>query len=112
MSVLSSVILTVCLSAQGSYRDACNSALDAGTKQTGIADNMRQFETNTNSYANNLVDHYVDADIRNITGAGIFLAKAAADRRIDIPLPTLGLADQIVSQFAYSGISLAVRWSF
>lgn len=112
MSLLSSMIVTVCMGTQGDYNSACNAALDAGAQQTGMATDVKRAERNTTQWVDNVAEDKLGKNGKGIAGGMIFVIKTAADRTLVVPIPTGGIANKIDGQFSPDKAMIMFRWSF
>lgn len=112
MSALSPIIVSLCMIAQGNVNVACNTALDAGAQQSGITAAVQDAERMTTKYADGMVTNYLGVEGKEYAGATIYLVKVFKEQRVNVSLPTLGLADQIRSEFSANGFSFAIKWTF
>lgn len=113
MSLLGSIIVSVCVgTAPGSYPTACSAALDAGTRQSGFDKDFETVERNGSRYGTYLYEENVPENAKPFLGSLVFLAKTAIDRRVDVPLPTLGVCDKVVTELTPSSAIISMKWGF
>lgn len=108
--LLAQGIVAICLSASGQYNTACNKALDAGTKQSGIQQNVDNFENKSLDLAKkNGTETFGSVPVALAT-AGVFSYKVYKAKSVDFKLPNLGIADTISNQVTDKSYKLLFTW--
>lgn len=115
-SLLGSAIVAVCVGASGQAYEACTHAIDAGTRQMGIRQQVDSAEDNTVNYVNdrvvNRVVNSLDKEDLLILGAAGFVYKTAMDRKLVLKLPTWNLCDSLVNEISPVSYGIKIQWSF
>lgn len=112
MTIIGTAIVAACVGAQGGYNEACTKALDAGTRQAGIYQDVSQVEKGYTSYLSNKAENAIGKSGIAVLGAGIFLYKVSKDRSISFNLPNLGICSSIDNQVTLGSYTLHMKWDF
>lgn len=110
--VLGSTIIAICLSAQGSYNQACNKALEAGSKQSGVYQEIDGIEKGTIKYINTQAEKRLTKNEMSAVATGYLVYKTTKDKKIQINLPTLGLFDKVHSEISPTSYNVRFQWNF
>lgn len=110
--LFSTGIVTVCASlAVGQYNDACNKAMDAGTRQVGWRQTADSAEDKTVQYVNSKAQHYAPKPLQDVVAVTGFAVRAARDKRVDFKLPTMGLCNSLSNSITPDSYQLTIQWS-
>ena len=110
-SLVSTAIVALCVSAQGSYGDACKSALDAGTRQVGLRGQVDRAEDDTVKYLDTKVQATLTKEQYSVLGVTGFVFKTARDQRVKFNLPNLGLCNNINTEITPSSYNIQLNWT-
>lgn len=112
MGLVDSFIVSSCIGFTGQAQDACNKALLAGMRQSGIESTMNTMENNTSQKAENTARHYLGGTAVNYISASVFIAKSVASQSVSFGLPTLGLCNSFDVSIGASSSILNFGWKF
>lgn len=111
MALMSTAIVAICMGAQGSYNQACNNALDAGTRQAGIRQTADMVESKANDMANKSAEKMIGKEGMSMIGTGAFIFKVARDRSLIFKLPTLGLCNSVTNHITPTSYDITLQWN-
>lgn len=112
MGVLDTLIVTTCLGVSGPSNQACNKALEAGTKQTGVESQVDSLETKTTKMAEKDAKQYLgETSVFLLTGTAM-ATKAVIDKSATVKLPTLGICNSITANVGPQKSLLSLMWKF
>lgn len=112
MSVIDTIILTSCVGLSGMQHDACEKALTAGSKQSGIEANVDKTESNMTKIAEKDAKEYLgDNTVKVVAGTAV-VAKTLVDKAATIKLPTLGMCTSVVLKVGQEKSVLNLEWKF
>lgn len=108
MGSLTGAILMACVGVNGSYQPACNSAVQAGSIQSGLAHELDQVEVNIRQTAENKLGK------RAITAVSYtyIVYEAGRSKSIQFKLPTFGVCDSITNRVSTRSYDLNMGWRF
>lgn len=106
------VNLCLALTSTGQYNDACNHAVDAGTRQVGWRQNVDEVEDKTNNYVTTKASNAAGKEVTWIVGAGAFIYKTEKAKSITFHLPTMGIASSITNEITPTSYNLSIKWNF
>jgi len=109
-SLLGNAIVALCVSASGQYNQACNKALDAGTRQIGIRQDADNLEDKSLDLAKNTATTNLGPTPVAIVTAGVYTYKVYKDKSIVFKLPDIGIADSISNQITDKSYKLNFTW--
>lgn len=112
MSAMTALITSACIGLSGAHQQACEKAIEAGSKQTGLEQSVDQIQKMVERKANNKAKDIIGKSGMDIAGGGIFLVKTAIDKSVKINLPTLGICDRISTQVGVNQNSMQMEWGF
>lgn len=110
MGLLDSLIITSCIGLSGNAQDACNQALIAGAKQSGIEQNVNEVEKKYSSKADREARELL-GNSYNFVGSTVFVAKSISDKAVTLGLPTFGLCNSLKAKIS-DNPSLNMEWKF
>lgn len=110
-SLMTSAIVALCVSSPAMYQSACNSAVDAGTRQVGLRQDVDSFEEKTVSVAKSKTEAAL-GDQKWFLGAALFSAKVAKEKKVDFKVPDIGVADSIKGTVAPKSYGMVFEWKF
>lgn len=112
MGLFSTAIMSFCIAtAPGQYNNACNSAVDAGTRQAGVRQQFDAAEEQTSQYVAKKAESVTPKTVQKVAGAGFFLYRTAQDKKVNFNLPTLGLADSLSNEITPNSYLVTFKWS-
>jgi hypothetical protein len=112
MGVLDSLIMTACLGASGATHDACQKSLQAGSKQSGVEQNIDTYESKVTTNAEKDTKEKLGETTVEILGGTAFLTKSVVEKHATIGLPNLGLCTYIKAQIGQDKSMLSLEWKF
>lgn len=112
-ALFSTAIAAFCAAnATGQYNEACNKAVDAGTRQAGWRQQADNVEDRTISYVNKQVESYTPKPMQDLVGAAGFLYKTAQTKKLNFRLPNLGMASSISNEITPTSYTINITWRF
>lgn len=112
MPLMSTAIIALCVNYQGKYNEACNKALDAGTRQAGIRQNVDMVENKANEIANQKAEVVIGKQGMGAIGSGVYVYKVVKDKSISFKVPTLGLCNSLTNHLTLNSLDLLAEWNF
>jgi hypothetical protein len=110
-SAMAIMITSACMGLSGVTNDACSKALEAGSKQSGIEQDVDLLQKGLEREANKKARYLVGDTGMGFVGGGIFIAKTVRDKEVKFNVPTLGICDRITSNLGTEKYSLELMWS-
>lgn len=112
MSVMETLILTACMSTSGVSHDACVKALEAGSKQTEVEQNVNRAEDR--------VSRKADAEARELVGdTGMsaaaslgFVVKSVAEKSATFKFPVFTPQMYLSTQIGSEKSMLGLEWKY
>ena len=112
MGLIDTLIVTSCVGLSGVQQEACNKALTAGSKQSGIENNMNKAESKTlKTLETNSRDYLGNTTVDVIAGTAI-VAKTVADKAATVKLPNFGICNTIVLKVNHEKSLLSLEWKY
>ena len=111
-SIFDTTIIALCVGAHGNANTACQKAIDAGSRQVGLRQNVELVQDHAVHVANYQVEKNLSKDQFAALGAGIYLYKLARDKHLSVRTPTLGLCDRATTDLTLDTYQLLLKWSF
>jgi len=112
MGVLDTLIVTSCMGLSGMQQDACNKALIAGSKQTGIETTVNTAEDKTTKVLDKGARDYLGDTNVNVVAGTAFVAKTIVDKSATVNLPTLGLCNSVTASVSHEKSLLSLQWKY
>lgn len=112
MALTEMLIAAACMNSPSNYIQACTNAADAGTRQVGIRQNVDMFETFTSKFADKEAQSLFGKKGVSVMGTGMFIYKATTDKKVNLPLPSMGLCDQVSTELTTDSQLLRLQWTF
>lgn len=112
MSILETLIVTSCVGVPSTYLDACNKALQAGTKQSGVEQSVDAAETKVGKKADNIAKEYVSENVAGVIGGAAFVAKSVSEKSATLNLPNMGICTTIKTTVGKDKSVLKLEWKF
>lgn len=109
---MSLMIVSACLSFNGQGKEACEKALEAGSKQSGIEQNVNQAQDRLEDKAKKNAKDLLGDTTMDVVGGTVFLAKTISDKSVKFSLPTMGLCDKITNEVGPDKYQLQMVWRF
>lgn len=106
------LIASACIGLSGNKQQACEKALEAGSKQTGIEQNVDKFQKVVERKAKDGAEDVIGKDGVDVVGGGVFVAKTIVDRSVKFNAPTFDLCDRVTSQVGIDKYSVELEWGF
>lgn len=106
-----SAIIAFCMgAATGSYNDACIHAMDAGTKQSGISQQMDSVEDKSVEIVNRHVIKTFGKETMSVIAAGGYIYRVAREGRVSFRIPTLGICSSLNNEITADSYKLLLEW--
>jgi hypothetical protein len=112
MAVLDSLIITACMGLYGQSNDACQKAMTAGAKQSGVEQSASKYEQNRLNYLQSGAEGYFGKDTVAVVGGVGWVAKSAIDRKATLGLPNFGFCESLKFEFNSNTEKLVFQWRF
>lgn len=112
MGALQTIITASCVSLSGVAQDACNKALEAGTKQSGVEQNVNKIEDNVSKTADKQARSVVGNSGMDVAGGVAFIAKSVVEKSAIFALPTFGLNMSLKAQVGAEKSGLSLEWKY
>lgn len=109
-SAMALMITSACLGLSGNPHEACEKALEAGTKQAGIEQNVDKAQKMVESTADRTAHEILGQQTMELAGGGIFIAKTVINKSVQFNVPSFGLCDKITSQVGTDKYSMQMVW--
>jgi hypothetical protein len=111
-----STIGTICVLAVSSpYNDACNHAVDAGTRQSGWRQTVDSAEDKVNEIvtvkATKITKSVAGEEGLTVIGTGGFIYKTVKSQSLSFRLPTLGICDSASNNITPTYYGLTLNWN-
>jgi hypothetical protein len=112
MSAIVNLVTSICLQTPGNYNQACSKAIDAGSQQSGVTNDLNYMERSAGRQARLLAeDHLGQEGVEIITGTAIVI-NAAATQKFIINLPTFGICNSLKTEYRPSLYKITIEWKF
>lgn len=111
-TVVAAFITSACLGLSGNGEQACQKAMEAGSKQSGIEQNVNKFEKTVERKATYKATDLLGKAAIDVVGGGLFLAKTVVDKSVQFNVPTLGTCDKITNKVGVDKYSVQMEWGF
>lgn len=112
MSLMTTLIASVCVGLSGADKDACTNGLDAGSKQYGIQQDVDSAENKTNKEAIKESYSLLGNGGTKVLGGSLFMAKAAYEKSLTLQMPTMGLCNFLTSEVKPNAYNLKMEWKY
>lgn len=112
MSLIATTLASACIGLTGNQLDACNKAVEAGVKQSGLEAISNNAEDKVNIMTQKVVKDHVNDDIISISGSIIYISKAVQTQSISVNIPTAGLCSTASAQINASNSNIKLEWKF
>lgn len=112
MSALESIIVASCVGMSGNANDACQKALQAGSKQSGVEQNMNQTEVGVTKRADATAKEYLGEPTYDVVAGIAVVAKTVSDKSAIVALPTMGLCSSFKAEIKQDKQVLKLEWNF
>lgn len=113
MGIIDTLIVTSCMGFQaGQAQDACQKALQAGSKQSGIEKVVNNKEQQITKKADQTAKEMLGETTVGVVGGTVFLAKTISEKKVSLGLPTLGMCNSIKAEVSDKQSQLKLEWKF
>lgn len=106
------MIATACMGFSGIEKEACVKAAEAGSKQSGIEQNVNQAQKKAEDQAKEKAKDMLGQTTIDVVGGTVFLAKTISDKSVKFDIPNMGIADKITSEVGTEKYYLNLVWKF
>jgi|ERR1035437_183238 hypothetical protein len=112
MGLIDTLIVTSCVGLSGIQQDACNKALTAGTKQSGIEANVDHEESKMTKKLDISAREYLGTTTVNVVAGTAIVAKTIADKAATVKLPNFGICNTMVLKVNHEKSLLSLEWKY
>lgn len=112
MGLIDTLIVTSCVGLSGVQQDACNKALEAGSKQSGISQTMNTYEKHELNSLQDGAINYLGKDTVNVLGGMGWLTKSLVEKKASFGLPNFGICDKLTTEINTNTTKLVFKWMF
>lgn len=96
----------------GSPQQACEKALQAGSKQSGVETAANDEEKRVTQKADAKAKEFLGEKAVGVVGGTVFIAKTISEKKVTFGLPTLGVCDSVKAQVSDKASELKIEWNF
>jgi len=109
---MQSAILSLCstLTTGSQYDQACNKAVEAGTKQTGTYQLLDSYETKTISYTENEASYHLGDESVSAVGATVYAYRTFRTKTLKFNLPNMGICNSVSNDITPNSYALHMKW--
>lgn len=112
MGIIDTLIVTSCVGLSGMQQDACNKALTAGSKQSGLENNMNTAESKTLKTLDKDSRETLGNTTVDVLAGTAIVAKTISDKAATVKLPSFGLCNSIVLKVNHEKSLLSLEWKY
>ncbi len=112
MGLLDTLIVTSCVGLSGASQDACNKALTAGAKQSGIEATANNTEQKITKAADKDAKELLGTGTVNVVAGTAFLVKSVASKSAVLNLPNLGICNTMTININQQQSLLNLKWMY
>lgn len=107
MALLDSMILTACMGMSGQSNDACVKALQAGTKQSGVEQNVSIYEKRQTKNLEYTANDWFGKQAVGIVGGAVWLGKSVSERKA-----AFGIYGPLHMEVGEKLTQMVFKWTF
>lgn len=107
--IFTSIIISACVGASGSYNPACQKALQSAYIQSGFSSTVQTFQTGAMAYGKTQ-EKLIFGKNESIVNTTVATAIVIKNKKADLSLPTLGLCDRLSTQLQPNSYGLKLEW--
>lgn len=107
MAILDSLIVAGCVGLSGQSNDACTKALDAGTKQSGIAQSANAYENHELKIFEQHAYSWFGKDAVGVVGGMVWMGKSVAEKKAHV-----GIYGPVSLDIGAGLTALVFKWTF
>lgn len=107
MALLDSMILTACMGLSGQSNDACVKALQAGTKQSGVEQNVNSYETRQTKGLEYKAYDWFGKQTVGVVGGAVWLGKSVSERKA-----AFGIYGPLHMEVSEKLTQMVFKWTF
>lgn len=114
MALFESMLISACVAAAGNNTNqtACEKATEAGSKQSGIEQNVDIAEKKELNNLQRTAEDNLGKDIVAVVAGSVFIAKTLQSKAITFGLPTFGICSSIKTEIKPDQSMLKFEWKF
>lgn len=112
MAILESIIVASCVGMSGQAQDACNKALQAGSKQSGMEQSFDSYEQHQTKMLEQTAYDWFGKDAVGVVGGTVWVGKAVAEKKASVGLPSFGICNKMSAEVGQKASQLVLKWSF
>lgn len=105
-------ISSACMSFQGSAHEACMKSFEAGSKQSGLEQNVNKAQQIIEKTVDKKAHYYLGDTTLLVVGQAMFISKTVSDKYVKFDMPTMGICDRITNQVGLGNYSTLLEWRF
>jgi hypothetical protein len=109
---MSVIIMTACMGVSGVGHDACTSALEAGSKQSGVAKDLDSYEDKVSRKADNEARSLVGETGMSVGAVVGGVGKAVVDKSATLKFPLFLPSMYISTEIGVYKSMLGLEWKF
>src|SRR5271165_237244 len=107
MALIDSMILTACMGMSGQSNDACQKALTAGSKQSGVEQNLNLYESNQTKNLELKAYSWFGKEAVGVVGGAVWLGKSVSEKKA-----SFGLYGPVSMDVGQKLTRLVLKWTF
>lgn len=107
MALLDSVIMTACMGLSGQSNDACTKALQAGSKQSGVEQNVGTYETHQTKILEYKAYDWFGKQAVGVVGGAVWLGKSVSEKKA-----SFGIYGPLHMDVGQKLTQLVLKWTF
>lgn len=107
MALLDSMILTACMGMSGQSNDACVKALQAGTKQSGVEQNVNTYESRQTKGLERTAYDIFGRSTVGVVGGAVWLGKSVSEKKA-----SFGIYGPLHMEVGQKLTQMVLKWTF
>lgn len=112
MGAVEALITATCIGLSGNIQDACEKSLEAGSKQSGVEQNINRFEDKVSKNADQKARGVIGDSGMEVAGGVAFVVKSVADKAILVKIPSFIRGASMDAKIGQEKSGLTVEWKF
>jgi hypothetical protein len=104
--------MSACMGLSGQSNDACQKALTAASKQSGVEQSANKYEQNRLNYLQSGAEGFLGKDAVAAIGGVGWAGKSVIERKASFGLPNFGICNSIKFEFNSNLEKLVFQWRF
>lgn len=111
MPLMTALISMACTNAYPNQMDACQKAMEAGSKQVQLYQTDEKVENYFTVHAKETSENYLGQRITEGVAGTAYLYKIYKNKSVNLRLPTLGVCDSANTQLEIQKYTLNLKWN-